>query len=147
MSDDVENNDDNPGQEVTRDKIEERVADWKQRLELLFGRIRDWAGQNNWIASDGGTVEMNEELMRTTGVPPTRQPVLRLDRTNQYALFKPKGLWVIGANGRIDLHTSKGTYVMVDLADPGTEAQWTIFRNTPKRDGTPFSPEIIENLV
>ncbi len=90
---------------------------------------------------------MHEELMEQFGVPATEQPTLRLDDEHRYALFKPKGLWVIGANGRIDLYTSKGTFIMVDLAEHGATPRWTIFRTNQNRDGEPFKPEMIANLV
>jgi len=70
-----------------------------------------------------------------------------LDREQSYALFKPKALWVIGANGRIDLYTSKGTFVIVDLAEHGTTPRWTIFRASKNPDGDLFKPEMIANLA
>lgn len=132
---------------VTKESVEERVAEWKRRLRSLYAEVRTWGKQNAWSVSDDATVGMNEELMQRTGVSPTNQPVLRLDGPKGYALFKPKGLWVIGANGRIDLYTSKGAYVLVDLADYGASPRWTIFRTSDKREGIAFTPEVIEGLV
>ena len=85
--------------------------------------------------------------MQKFGVLATEQPTLRLDGEDGYALFKPKGLWVIGANGRIDLYTSKGTFIIVDLAERGAAPRWTIFRASQKPDGDAFKPEMITTLV
>ena len=85
--------------------------------------------------------------MQKFGVPATKQPTLRLDGDHRYALFKPTGLWVIGANGRLDLYTSKGTFIIVDLAERGAAPRWTIFRASKKRDGDLFTPGMVANLV
>jgi hypothetical protein len=147
MSDDQDAMEESPQILVTKERVEERVQDWKDRLHALFREVRAWAVENSWRVDDSGTVRMDEELMQQFGVPATRQPTLRLDRDHSYALFKPKGLWVIGANGRIDLYTSKGTFIIVDLAESGTAPRWTIFRTSQKRDGDLFRPEMIANLV
>jgi hypothetical protein len=147
MSDDLDATEEIPQSTVTREQVQERVQNWKSRLDAFFDSIRAWAQENGWRVTDGGTVRMHEELMQEFDVPATEQPTLRLDREHSYALFKPKGLWVIGANGRIDLYTSKGTFIIVDLAERGDDPRWTIFRASQKRDGDHFDPRMIENLV
>jgi hypothetical protein len=147
MSDNPDAMEESPETEVTKELVEERVQDWKNRLHALFLEIAAWARKNQWRVDDSGHVSMYEELMQKFNVPATTQPTLRLDGDRGYALFKPKGLWVIGANGRIDLYTSKGTFIIVDLAERETSARWTIFRASQKREGDLFSPEMIAKLV
>lgn len=132
---------------VTKEYVEARVANWKARLQAFFQVIQAWAERNGWKVDGSGTVRMHEELMQNVGVPATDQPTLRLDNDHGYALFKPKALWVVGANGRIDLYTSKGTFIIVDLEDANAAPRWTIFRATQRRDGDPFTPDIIARLV
>jgi hypothetical protein len=146
MSDDFDVMEETPQTPITKELVEERVRDWKNRLRALFQEVRAWAEANGWRIDDS-TVGMHEELMQKFDVPATKQPTLRLDRENGYALFKPKGLWVIGANGRIDLYTSKGTFIIIDSAESGAAPRWTIFRASTKRDGDRFIPEMIANLV
>jgi hypothetical protein len=132
---------------VTKEDVEKRVQDWKTRLSDLFRRVSDWARENGWQVNDSGEVSLHEDLMQRFNLPATGQPTLRLDGERGYALFKPKGLWVIGANGRIDLYTSRGTFIIVDLAERGTAPRWTIFRTNSKPEGEPFSPELLTNLI
>ena len=132
---------------VTKEFVEERVRDWKNRLGKLFGDVQRWATKEGWQVDGSGNVRLHEELMRQFDVPSTDQPTLRLDRAGAYALFKPKGPWVIGANGRIDLYTSKGVFIIVDLAEYGSASQWTIFRTSQKREGETFTPEMISALA
>jgi hypothetical protein len=147
MIDDLDAMEQSPQATVTKELVEERVQDWKNRLSAFFQEVRAWAEKNGWRVENSGNVVMHEELMQKFGVPATQQPMLRLNPGHGYALFKPKGLWVIGANGRIDLHTSKGTFIIVDLADYGSTPRWTIFRASQKRDGDLFTPDMIANLV
>jgi hypothetical protein len=147
MSDDLDAVEEEPEITVNKEAVEESVQDWKNRLQALFQEVRAWALKNGWRVDDSGEVSMHEELMQKFNVPATRQPTLRLDGERGYALFKPKGLWVIGANGRIDLYTSKGTFIIVDLAERDTSPRWTIFRASQNHEGDLFSPEMIANLV
>jgi hypothetical protein len=147
MNDDLDAVEESPQTTVTKELVEERVRDWKNRLRAFFQEVRAWAIEKGWQVDDSGAVGMHEELMQKFDVPATRQPTLRLDGEHGYALFKPRGPWVIGANGRIDLYTSKGTFIIVDLAERGSAPRWTIFRASQNRDGDLFRPEMIANLV
>jgi hypothetical protein len=147
MSDDLDSMEETPHTTITKEQVQEQVQDWKNHLRALFNEISAWAKQNGWQVNDGGTVRMHEELMQKLDVPATDQPTLRLDREHSYALFMPKGPWVIGANGRIDLYTSKGMFVIVDLGERGTDPRWTIFRASQNRDGDHFKPEMVAGLV
>lgn len=147
MTDDLEDMEERPQASITKEDVEARVKDWKYRLHALFKEVSAWAEKNGWRVDNSGTVGMHEELMEKFEVPATTQPTLRLDSDQGYVLFKPKGLWVIGANGRIDLYTSKGTFIIIDLAERGHAPKWTIFRATQKRDGDLFTPEMLESLA
>ncbi len=147
MNDDFDNVEERPETPATKELIEADVQDWKDRLHDLFQKVSTWAVANGWRVDASGTVGMHEELMQKFHVPATQQPTLRLDGDEGYALFKPKGLWVIGANGRIDLYTSKGAFIIVDLAERGDAPRWTIFRATQKRDGDLFTPDMIPGLA
>jgi hypothetical protein len=147
MSDDLDAMEEGAETTITKELVEERVQDWKNRLHALFREVSAWAQKNGWQVDNSGQVSMHEELMQKLNVPATSQPILRLDGDRGYALFKPKGLWVIGANGRIDLYTSRGTFIIVDLGERDAPPRWTIFRASKKREGDLFSPEMIANLV
>lgn len=133
---------------ITREEIEARVKDWLQRLENLFTSVQNWATMRDWTVTDVGTVVMNEELMHKFDVQARELPTLKIDgKAGAYALLKPKALWVIGANGRIDLYTSKGTYIIVDKAPRFDVPDWRIFRADTKGEGRSFDPSLLEELV
>ncbi len=147
MNDDLDLIEDRPQSALTAELVREGVEDWQNRLRDLFGTIEAWSAANGWRSVGSGSVSMHEDLMRRFDLPATEQPTLRLESERGYALFKPKGRWVIGANGRIDLYTPKGTFVIVDLARRGDPARWTIFRASSKRDGEAFEPEMLAHLI
>lgn len=115
------------GDEITLDQahVHDRVEDWKMRVSRLFADISSWLPDLKSDRSD--TIEMNEELMREYGVAPTRLPVLRLSNDDgQVAKFVPRGLWIIGANGRLNLFATNGQFVIVDRADYRSPERWEI---------------------
>ena len=104
---------------VTVDKghIQRRVDDWLHRLTALYAEISIWADQNGWSHTPRRPVSMHEELMQRAGLPARDQPSLILTPPKGERIwFKPKGLWVIGANGRIDIYTTTDLLLLVDTA-------------------------------
>jgi hypothetical protein len=71
MSDDLDAMEEGLQTSVTKELVEERVQDWKDRLHALFQDVRAWAMENGWRVDDSGTVGMHEELMQKFGVPAT----------------------------------------------------------------------------
>lgn len=131
-----------------RQDVEDRVDDWLRRLDALFAEVRDWAGRSGWTVSAAGTIPMREDMMDRAGVAERRQPMLRLEgEGGRYAWFKPKALWVIGANGRVDLYTSGGIAVLVDVAAAFAPADWRIYRGPIKAEGQRFTPDMLPALA
>ena len=145
-------NDDNlttvPADEPTKAAVERRVKDWLDRLNQMFSYTEIWAEEHGWSIIHPDAIIMNEELMVRSGVSQQKQPMLRLERADGgFALFKPKGLWVIGANGRIDLYTSQGAFVIVDQAEPFDNPVWKIYGSDKKKLGSIYSPEVLDEVV
>lgn len=133
--------------EAPQEHIERRVADWLSRLTLLFNGIRDWATRAGWTVEDDDPVRMSEEPMWAIGMAERQQPALRLHNGAGLELWiRPKGLWVIGANGRVDLYSGKGAFILVDLAEPFQHPQW-VLHIIGKQKGRPFSPDLLADLV
>jgi hypothetical protein len=130
------------------EEIERRIADWMRRLNNLFQATEAWAAKHGWSADPADTVAMHEELMEGYELPPVEQPTLKLIGPGQsFAFFKPRALWVIGANGRVDLYTSKGVYIIIDQADAYAPPAWTLFRSSSKREGVPYSPDFLSQIA
>lgn len=131
-------------EDVTLDAahIRERVADWRRRLSNLYGDIAGWL--SDFTSDQTDDVEMHEELMQRYGVPPIRLPILRLsDGRDELARFVPRGLWIIGANGRVNLFAQNGQFVIIDRADYYSPPRWEIAPSLHRRDTQPLSRETL----
>ncbi len=125
--------------DVTDEKIDaqyicRRVDDWEDRVRNLFVMIRDWLPEG-WSARDGAPVRMHEEMMREYEVPARQIPTLRLASNSGSAVWlKPRGLWIIGANGRIDMKCADHHYFIVDIAEIFKAPDWRVVRTDRRRD-------------
>nr|WP_294549778.1 hypothetical protein [uncultured Rhodopila sp.] len=135
--------------ELTAQEVHERVEDWLRRLDDLFARIRRWAAAHGLAMKDGEPRPMLEERMERVGEPARAQPTLVL-RSGEGAevSIKPKALWVIGANGRVDVLSRKnGVYVLIDRAEPLEPPQWILRKVGAGGDGRAFDPELLAEMV
>lgn len=124
----------NPG-DVSRDQVLERLRDWRDRVHSLYNQIQQELEGTSFKCNREGKHTSAEELPQRVGVAQAEQPqidilrILRPDGTNA-AVLHPRGLWIIGANGRIDLRITPSvgsgeTYMLVDQSVPFTRpAQW-----------------------
>ena len=132
-----------PSENVTKDHVIQRVEDWKQRISALYREVRTWLPDD--VTSDtNGAVPMYEDMMRQFGVQATTLPVLTLSRQQAWlGKLVPQGLWIFGANGRIDLFAPKGQAIIVDRSENFGQPAWLIApsdrrRNTVALDADTF---------
>ena len=91
---------------------------------------------------------MYEELMQKYGIEKQLIDVADIFKHDKLILsIKPVGLWIIGANGRVDLITKNDLFIMVDLAGWQKKSKWTIFKSNDRRNGKIFSKEIFYELI
>lgn len=126
--------------------ISESVKDWENRVRDLYKLIREYLQGTSYSVDEGSKVEMNEDLMQSFFIEPKLLPTLEVkDKESVVLVVKPKGLWVIGANGRIDLLTRKGTYQLLDFAPRDGTSEWVLYGENRKKSG--FSKAVINRLV
>lgn len=110
-----------------RAKVLDRVADWEARLTKFFTQIAGWIVDRPTLRVElTRTVTMSEEMMRNYAIPDRDLPILDvLENGEAVASFVPRALWIIGADGRVDLITHSGTDILV--YDRGaTPAVWQV---------------------
>lgn len=134
--------------ELTAPEIDVRVVDWLNRLTDVFGRIANWAVAHGFTVEDTEPVSMYEERMERAGVAAREQPSLTLRHAlGERIWIRPKALFTIGANGRIDLFSVKGgIYVLIDIAEPLDRPHW-ILHKAGAGNGRPFDPELLAEMV
>ena len=128
---------------IDRSYVERRLIDWHRRLDALYADIQTWLPVG-WSMSDGGSVSILEDLMVRFDVP--RQALPRKDlfhHGTRVGRIEPRGLWIIGANGRVDMILSAEHSIIVDRAQSFDLPQWTI---TPLRDRLKGRPLTVDSF-
>jgi hypothetical protein len=126
---------------MTRQHVEQRVSDWASRIDALYNQIESWLPAG-WRAERHGTVHMYEELMRKFNVPARDLPVLNLvSHGGQARRIEPRGLWIIGANGRLDFSGGNDHYVIFDAAEKFAQPLWHMARLSERTNLRPLSKE------
>jgi hypothetical protein len=123
---------------LTREHVERRVEDWARRIEALYADIERQLPQP-WSARRGHSVAMHEEMMRRFGVPARDLPVLEILHDSRLAAtLEPRGLWITGANGRIDLVGHGSHHLLVDVADNFARSDWRMSSLAQRRQREPL---------
>jgi hypothetical protein len=120
---------------ISRERVLRRLQDWRDRVHGLYDEIERVLEGSAFRSNREGKHTSSEELPQRVGISESEQPkidilrIVRSDGTNAAILF-PRGLWIIGANGRIDLRIipvvgNSKTYMLVDQSEPlAGPAQW-----------------------
>ena len=135
--------------EVKKEHLEKRVDDWKSRISSLYKTIEDWlSNMDGYTVRKQATIDMHEELMQKYSIPSEKIDVLDILYKNQYiATIKPIGLWVIGANGRLDIISKKGSIILVDESEQFTPPHWIAYLPSKKKGGEPFTKDYLASIL
>jgi hypothetical protein len=133
--------------------VEGRVADWLERLATLRCQVASWIAEAPELGSltlcDLPPVPMSEDLMRRFGVKPAEMPAFELrDGSRRVMRFLPKGLWIIGANGRVDLITKSAAPILVDISEPfAGPSDWQLYNPKYGNEFVALSLESFKELA
>jgi hypothetical protein len=132
-----------------RQHIFNRVNDWLQRVKNIYNVIDGWVEQDNLYQSrKGAKVLMYEPMMEDYDIPQQKIDTLDIFKEGRLlATFKPKGLWVIGINGLIDVISMKGNFVLGDTAEAFQHPQWRIYSQRNSGKGKDFTNEEFLKLL
>jgi hypothetical protein len=135
---------------VTKRDVEARLRDWERRIEALFKQVEEW-GVREWGRESvrrGSIQQSNEYMMREFHVPPRRLPTLEFHVGERHISFLPSCLWIVGANGRIDVSVDKTFYTLVDRGGrDGEPSRWEIRNPDPRVILEPFSREVFLRIA
>jgi hypothetical protein len=100
-----------------RQRVIDEVDDWLYRVEHLYSDVRAWLDDKRDLRFEQTrTVTMSEEMMQEFAVTDRDLSVLDVLRDDQVvASFVPRGLWLIGAWGRIDIITRDRTWILIAI--------------------------------
>ena len=139
--------DDVTSESIDAPYVQRRVDNWIQRVSSLYGELNA-ALPEGWSTTEDATVTMHEELMRKFDVPAASVPSLALaHESGANATLVPRALWVVGANGRLDLTANGQRYLVLDLADSFTCPDWRVCTVQDRRNQQPFTPDWLNRVL
>jgi hypothetical protein len=130
-----------------RAQVVAEVEDWVHRVEVLYDDIRSWlSGQPGLRCEQDRTVTVSEELMQKFAVADRDIPLLDvLDAHEVIASFVPRGLWLIGSWGQIDVITRDRTPALVAVRSEGN-LEWRLV-SREDRKGVVFDKSVLLALL
>jgi len=132
---------------VDKQQVEKSVRDWKKRVSDLYSTIKLWLKDSEYSLKPGRQLPMYEELMYQFNVPSTEVDTAVVYKGKTFVLtIKPTGLWVIGANGIIDILSLKNNSMLIDIAEEFETPQWKLF-NGDKKNAIEFNKQTFFQLL
>ena len=134
---------------LSKEHIEKRLEDWKSRISNLYSSIENWLASNpSYSIKIQTEVPMYEEIMQQYQVGSTTMKVLDIYKGDHIvASIKPIGLWLIGANGRVDILCKNGTATLIDKSDKFEKPEWIAYSGTKSYEGKPFNTRFLYDLL
>lgn len=135
--------------EITKSDLHRRIRDWKERISALYDMIAEWLrSEGEYRCKRRPRAHMYEELMDRFSVRPQTLEELDVYRGDDLvATVKPVGLWVIGANGRLDILTKDGATILVDKAEKFRKPQWVAYGHSNGKEGHRFDKHYFVRLI
>lgn len=122
--------------------VKKRVDDWERRIENLILKLKDWSKSIPGLKiKDARRQKMHEGFMKEFNISMREIPSVDILKEGKIIMVvKPFGLWIMGANGRIDLLTANGNNILVDISKEFSEARWLLYHNGNHSNGIAFTP-------
>lgn len=137
---------------MTKEQVISRIDDWVHRLEGLYDLVETWfkalPEAPNKEPLEGSVLQRDEPLMRQFDVPPRMIPTRAFLYGKNRVSFVPSALWVIGANGRVNVTVGGQQYILVDMGgQQGQQSDWQIVTSRLGNVQRPFDQQVFNNLV
>ena len=132
--------------ELDRAYVERRVRDWQDRLRALYDDVLNWL-PSGWSGLQNVSVPFHEELMQRFGVASAALPVLTLVRRSDRAKLEPRGLWIVGTNGRVDLTNGPKHFLLIDRADSFQPPEWEVTSLQTRTDRRTFTKAVLAEML
>jgi hypothetical protein len=136
---------------LSREHVERRLDDWTRRIDDLYARIAAWVAPELTVSEEPRAVQIDGEPMREVGAAPRDLPVLDLLKNGERIVsIEPRGLWIIGANGRLDLTHHDGSasrYFLVDSAQNFAPPQWRVVSSEDRTVRRPLDKSVFLSLL
>jgi hypothetical protein len=132
-----------------RSQVVDELEDWLQRISALYGLVQEWLGDRPELRCEQSrSVTMSEQLMQQFAVTDREVPILDImSDENVAASFIPRGLWLTGSWGRVDIITERGTSILHALRKVPNEFEWRLFPSDRRSLPTAFDKTTLLGLM
>jgi len=136
-------------QELTKEDAIKRIEDWKNRLSKLYTDVEEWITDFGTYTTERiKDVRMYEEFMHRFSLQAELLESLDIRKeTELVATLRPVGLWIIGANGRVDILLYSGSVFLVDQAEQFTPSNWVAYSKENNMNGERFTKATFQRLL
>jgi len=134
---------------LTQGYLISRIDNWEERIKQLYNDIEHGLSKvNNCAFKRKNNIDMNEEVMTRFLIPQRELPSLDISVNKKLIIsLIPYGLWIVGANGRIDILMPGRTLTLVDFASYPNKPEWKIFTPSSKQHAVPFTNDILAESI
>lgn len=134
---------------ITKENVELRIHEWIVQLNSLFDKIEEWIQAfPDYRVKREQTTQRIEELMQRYGVKPREVPILKILSERQTISFVPSAIWIIGADGRVNITTNRKQYGLVYTRKPRSRIRnWFLVSPDPSRALMPFDERTFLKLL
>jgi hypothetical protein len=136
--------------EIDGRAVKKKVADWTARIKKLHLQLDDWVqGYPNALATRGEMKQVVEPLMKRFHVAAQSIPTYTVFVDKKWRIaFVPSAIWILGANGRIDITTNVRQHILVDLGGrDGAPSDWQLVVADASKLLIPFDKVAFRNLL
>ena len=118
---------------------------WVRSVVSLYAIVQEMLRDS--IASNDVTVRTFETQVSEDFIGAYSIPVLEMTVGAERVEFRPKGITVIGASGRVDVRGERDTVTLLrDQA--GVNSEWTVvLQRVPRLETVPLSRESLKNAL
>jgi hypothetical protein len=143
---------------VDRERALARLRNWRDRVHHLYDEIQDALGPA-YAYDRSGRHRSQESVVQAAGLSPDEVPaidILRIEKPSGAlrAIIQPRHLWMIGANGRLDLfiipqtNLGRRQFLLIDVSRPMTEnADWRLVSPAERLEHPPFNVERLREML
>jgi hypothetical protein len=132
-----------------RESVVQEVTLWERQLSALYAQVKEWLAKRPDLKVDlSRSVTMAEELMQKFAVADKELPVMDILSDDQVvASLLPRGLWMIGAWGRVDIITSDQTLLLFQRKDVEGDYSWHFSSPSNRREIRLFTEDALLNML
>ncbi|MCI4625607.1 MAG: hypothetical protein L3V56_06565 [Candidatus Magnetoovum sp. WYHC-5] len=131
--------------------IEKKIDEWIDRLNMLYQQVEEWLRDipNLKVEVERiNVLQREEKMMKDYNIKPRYIQNLKIKTEKDYIAFYPVALWVLGADGRVDVDTKDRHLILLDVRQKGrTNSDWKITGVKDQKILVPFNKDFLLDLL